>query len=223
MLARSVLWGVKEVEHCLDTLHDEPILCGQEITTRESDRARTTLRELVELLHGVDLARPSNPADRRDEALGVLLSGMYTEGTASVESLAPTLSDGRETIATLEGVGHVETRQGDVYVPLQGTDAARNWPPVLQWLIQRLGEFVAETRAIAEKLRADGADGYSPERLLVRSLLERLERLRAVLRSQLGQLQVINYSVFVDSQIDHFLADVVPEAFGIDTTVEEIP
>lgn len=223
MLARSVLWGIKEVEHCLDTLHEEPILRGREVTTRESDKARTTLRELVELLRGAGLTRPSNPADRRDEALDALLASMYTEETASVEALVPTLSGGRETIATLEASGQVETRHGDVYVPLRGAGAARNWPSVLRWLVQRLGEFVDETRAIAGKLRADGLDDYSTEGSLVQSLLRRLERLRTVLRSQLGQLQVINYSVFVDTQIERFLAEIVPDAFGIDTTVEEIP
>lgn len=223
MLARSVLWGIKEIEHSLDTLHEEPILRGQKITTRESDRARTTLRELVELLHGASLARPSSPADRHDEALDALLAGMYAEGTATIETLEPSLSEGRELITTLEEAGQVETRRGDVYIPLQGADGARNWPTVLQWLVQRLGEFVAETRAIVEKLRADGADGYSLERLLARSLLGRLERLRTVLRSQLGRLQMVNYSVFVDTQIDRFLADTVPDAFGIDTTVGEIP
>lgn len=221
MFARSVVWGMKEIESCLATLQDEPMLRGQPTTTRESDRARTTLRELVELLRGTGLSRPSDPSGRRDDSVVQLLVAMYAEGTARLEAVSPHLPDG--TVQSLRTAGHVETKHDEVYVPLRGVNTARNWPPVLRLLVKQLGEFVRRTREIVQKLHADGTGEESSELLLVRSLLARLEHLRTVLRSQLGQLQVINYSVFVDTQVDRFVADVVPSAFGVDTIEGKIP
>lgn len=222
MFAQSVLWCARDIETSLVTLHDEPILRGRPITTRESDRARSTTRQLLELLRGTPLHRPSSAADRRDEHLEQVLAAMYATETASVEAVADALPEGRETIETLESAGQLETDHGELYVPLRGTGSAQNWPPLLRVLVDRLGEFVDEVRTVAEKLRADGADGGTLELSLVRSLLRRLELLRTVLRSQLGQLQVVNYTVFVDSQIDRFLADAVPAAFGVDTAEEPL-
>lgn len=223
MFARSVLWCAREIESCLVALHEQPILQGQPVTTRESDKARSTARQLVELLRGTALHRPSDAAARHDDGLEQVLAAMYATETAHVETVADALPAGSETINTLRAAGQLETAHGELYVPLRGTGSARNWPPLLRVLVERLGEFVDEVRTVAEKLRADGADDGTLELSLVRSLLRRLERLRTVLRSQLGQLQVVNYTVFVDSQIDRFLVDVVPAAFDIDTAVEETP
>lgn len=217
MFARSVVLGLREIESRLAAIQDKPILRGQLITTKQSDEVRTILRELVELLRGSELGQASDPEDRHDDRVIQLLAAMYTEGTTYLEPVKSYLANGTGTIQLLCKTGQIKIEHSEVYVPLHRGEMAKNWPPVLSFLVQQLGEFVQTAEEIIQKLHADGADNDSLGLLLVQSVLTRLKHLRTVLRSQLGQLQIINYSVFIDTQLNQFVADFMPNAFGVNT------
>lgn len=220
MFARSILWSVKEIDHCIQTLCDEPMLRGRELTITQSNKARMTIRELVELV-GNAPSQPSNPTRRCDSELTALLDVMYADRDAGRDVVRERLPDGTAVIETLQSAGQIETRHGEVFVPLQGHRAAHNWLPVLRLLVDWVGSLLGAARELVHKLRADGADDTSTELLLVQSLLRRIENLWRVCRLNLGHLQVLNYTVFVDAQLDRFVTEVFPDALTTDTTTVE--
>ena len=217
MYARSVLWSVKEVKECIDALSEEPKLRGCETTVDQSNKARATLRELVEKIKTGSYHRPSNPADRRDQTLEMLLTAMYEQRSTKTETVTERLPDGDKSLNSLEANDQIERNHGQIFVPLHGVGTARNWPPVLRLLIHQSATLIKGGRDLVQKLRADGTDSASTEFILVQSLVERLEEFRKVFRSHLSHLQLINYTVFIDSHFQQFLVDTIPDTFSIET------
>jgi hypothetical protein len=224
MYARSVLWSVREIERCIDRLDEESQLQGHPHTVDFSNRARTTLHELVEMIRTGSYYQPSDPTKRRDDPLQSLLVGMYGLESVQTEILQPDLPEGKKTLEALKEGGHIEVRHGEVFVPLRGGGTARNWPALLELLVHRFVPLIEGTQRLIQKLRADGANKRSTELQLVRSLSDRLELFRNIFRSFLSQLQIINNTTFLNSQIHRFLIDVVPDMFSIETQkTEELP
>lgn len=223
MYARSVLWSAKEINECIDAMGEEPKLRGCDITVDQSNRARTTLRELVEMIQTSSFHRPSNPVDRRDQPLEMLLTTMYERRSAKTKTITGNLPDGDQTLRSLKGNDQIEMKHGEIFVPLRGVGTAQNWPPVLRLLLHQFATLIEGGRDLVQKLRADGADSDSTEFILVQSLVDRLEEFRKVFRSHLSHLQLINYTVFVESHFQQFLVDVIPESFSIETKTTEEP
>lgn len=221
MLARSVLWNLRDVGDCLADLQQEPILRGQDVTIDRSSKARLTLQEIVELFRHATFFRPTSPDTRHDRELRVLLRAMYTEQTSSIAALSPSLPEGKQTLQALQTANQVEMKHGEVFIPLHGVSADLNWPPTLLVLVDRLEQFIGTGYELLEKIRADGTDGSRTEPQLLQSLVERLETLRHVLRMQLSQLQLVNYTAFVETQLETLVSETFPSMLQSNTTTTE--
>lgn len=222
MYARSLVWSLRDVQTCVDLLHGESILCGNTMVVERTNNARRTIHELIELLRSGRIHRSSQQGNREDASMRRFLRAMYDGRTGRVTELTERVDGGKKTIDALRSNGQVEQRHGELFVPLRGGGTARNWPPVLQLIIGGSRRQVQDCRELVEKVRADGAEPGMIEYNTLQSLVERLDALQRVLRSHLGQLQVVNYTVTVDKKIEEFLADTVPSAFALETQSEEI-
>lgn len=222
MYARSLLWSLREIRTCLDCLHSEAVLLGNDAVLKPTNNARRTVHELVELLRSGQLSRPSPRDAREDDALGRLLKTMYETGTGNAETIIERVDGGEKTIGMLRSTGQIERKHDELFVPLRGRRTAQNWLPVLQLIVRELDRQMRGCRALVQKVQADGGGSDTSECITLQSLCNRLETLRKVLRSQLGQLQVINYTLTVDRAIEEFLTEAVPKAFDVKPQLEEI-
>lgn len=221
MFARSVLWSLRDIGDCVTHLHAEPMLHNNPVTVNRSNAARSTIRDLVEMLRVARPRRLSSPHDRNDNNLENLLDAMYQQSSGAIEVLENTEKITKETITSLQSENQVRTGDGQVFVPLRGKGAAKNLPVALGIVIEQIERQLKRTQELGAKLRADGAPSNCTEYQLIQSLKRRLKSLHDVLRDRLSQLQIINYSVFVDKKIEQFMSEIIPNAFGTDITLEE--